>query len=367
MFLKKMMTGGLELFKRKAKVSVAKRLTQYVDEALRDGIIGEGRYVVLQGKIRKLQRFLAIKGLSAITPREFTTDLLLEYRKFIYDEYLYAGKFPELYPSGEGRHAPRQRCKDTTVVHDLKALQAFFRELEDTDEIRHSPFRKISGERRRSIMHVMYDAPFFLKADELRRVITTEVSSDLQWAKDIFVLNCAIGCRIGDLLSLTMDKISVSEDGIPYVHYLPSKTSRMMTLNQEIVTPLIRPALEIIRRTQLKLMDNKPHYGKQRYNKALRELLQICGINRAICVYDSIRGDNVYRPLYEVASSKLARKTHVDMLNKVQINYYAAGLHREGSEAVFRYTRLELADRFALLNAAFGEQDYRVDKELEPF
>lgn len=72
----------------------------------------------------------------------------------------------------------------------------------------------------------------------------------------------------------------------------------------------------------------------------------------------------MYRPIYEVASSKLARKTHVDMLNKVQINYYAAGLHREGSDAVFRYTQLELADKFALMNAAFGEVDYRVDEEM---
>lgn len=362
---RRVMTGGASLlFRRKKEETVGMRLTQYVDEALRDGVIGEGRYAVLQGKIRKLQRFLTIKGLLSITPREFTTDLLLEYRKFIYDEYLYVRQFPELYPSGGGRHTPRQRCKDTTVVHDLKALQAFFCELEDTDEIRHSPFRKISGERRRSIMHVMYDAPFFLKSNELRRLMTTEVPDDLQWAKDIFVLNCAIGCRIGDLLALTMDKVAVSEDGIPYVHYVPRKTARMMTVNQEVVTPLIRPALEIVMRTRLKLMDHNPHYGKQRYNKALRELLQICGINREICLYDSDRCDNVYRPIYEVASSKLARKTHVDMLNKVQINYYAAGLHREGSEAVFRYTRLELADRFALLNAAFGERDYRVDKEL---
>ena len=363
--VQRMMTEDSELFKRKTEVAIDKRLTQYVDEALRDGVIGKGRYVVLQGKIRKLQRFLTIKGLSSITPREFTTELLLEYRKFIYDEYLYVCQFPELYPSGDGRHAPRQRCKDTTVVHDLKALQAFFRELEDTDEIRHSPFRKISGERRRSIMHVMYDAPFFLKADELQRVMATEVPMELQWAKDIFVLNCAIGCRISDLLSLTMDKVAVSEDGIPFVHYVPQKTSRIMTVNQEVVTPLIRPALEIIRRTRLKLIENKPHYGKQRFNKALRELLKVCGINRTICQYDSKLGDNVYRPLCEVASSKLARKTHVDMLNKVQINYYAAGLHREGSDAVFRYTRLELGDRFALLNAAFGEPNYRVDKDLQ--
>ena len=364
MYLRRVMTEGVAFAMRKASEPMYKRLMRYIEEAYRDGVIGQGRYAVLQGKARKLQRFLTIKGLSRISPQEFTTDLLLEYRKFIYDEYLYVSKFPRLYPKGEGRHAPRRRCKDTTVVHDLKALQAFFRELEDTGEIRRSPFKRISFEKRRSIMHVMYDAPIFLKADELRRVMATEVPAELQWAKVIFVLNCALGCRIGDLLRLTMDKVAVSEEGIPYVHYIPSKTARVLGMNQEIQTPLIRPALEIIRRTRLKLMDHKLHYGKQRYNKALRELLRTCGINRTICLYDSERGDNVYRPIYEVASSKLARKTHVDMLNKVQINYYAAGLHREGSEAVFRYTRLELVDRYALLCAAFGEQDYRVDTDL---
>ena len=203
-------------------------------------------------------------------------------------------------------------------------------------------------------MHVMYDAPFFLKADELQQVMATEVPTELQWAKDIFVLNCALGCRISDLLRLTMDKVATSEDSIPYVHYVPRKTARMRIVNQEVVTPLIAPALEIVQRTQLRLMDGNRHYGKQRYNKALRELLKFCGITRQVCVFDSETGDNCYRPICEIASSKLARKTHVDMLNKVQINYYAAGLHRDGSDAVFRYTRLELADRYALLNAAFG-------------
>ena len=103
------------------------------------------------------------------------------------------------------------------------------------------------------------------------------------------------------------------------------------------------------------------HYGKQCYNKALRDLLKFCDITRQVSLFNPESGNNEYRPLYEVASSKLARKTHIDMLNKVQINYYAAGLHREGSKAVFRYTSLELADRFALLNAAFGEEGYKVE------
>lgn len=205
---------------------------------------------------------------------------------------------------------------------------------------------------------------FFLCAEEVRRVMNSEVPPELQQTKDMFVLNCALGCRIGDLQRLTMDKVSVSEDGIPYVHYIPSKTARSQVVNLEICTPLIRPALDIIRRTHLAFNGHNPKYEKQVYNKSLRELLKHCGIDRPVCLFDPEVGDNVYRPLYEVASSKLARKTHVDMLTKVQINYYAAGLHREGSEAVFRYTSLELKDRFALLNAAFGTSDYRVDKTL---
>ena len=352
--VQRVMTEEVGCIKPRHGEPVYKRLTKYIEEAFRDGVIGEGRYKVLIGKAWKLQRFLIIKGLSGISVREFSSDLLLEYRQFIYDEYLYVAKFPELYPKGEGRHAPRRRCKDTTVVHDLKSLQAFFRELEDTGEIRRSPFKKISFEKRRSIMHVMYDAPFFLKAEELRRVMDTRVPKELQWVKDLFVLNCAIGCRISDLLRLTKDKVAVSEDGIPYIHYFPSKTSKMQTTNQEVMTPLIEPAMEIINRTHLKLMAPNLKYGKQRYNMALKQLLKLCGIARPVSIYNHELGDNVYKPIYEVATSKLARKTHIDMLNKVQINFYAAGLHRAGSDAVFRYTNLELVDRYRLLKAAFG-------------
>ena len=212
----------------------------------------------------------------------------------------------------------------------------------------------------------MYDAPVFLKAEELRQVIDSTVPSDLQWAKDLFVLNCALGCRIGDLLRLSMDKVAVSEEGIPYVHYIPSKTTRAMAINKEIETPLIRPALEIILRTRLIFNRYNSKYVKQVYNRALRRLFEYCGIHRLVSLYNSELKDNVYKPLYEVASSKLARKTHVDMLTKVQINYYVAGLHRSGSDAVFRYTSLGLADRFALLNAAFGTEDYRIEKHELP-
>ena len=342
------------VFRVKKNEHVYPRFLRYLDEAYRDGVIGDGRYAVAIGKAQKLKRFLTIIGRPELPVSDFTADMLLRFRQFIYDEYQYVPQYPELYPRGSGHRPPKIRMRNTTVVHDLKLLKAFFEDLENNDEIRCSPFRRISVEKRRVIMHVMYDAPIYLRADELRQVITTNVPSGLQWAKDLFVLNCAIGCRISDLLRLTPNNVAVSEDGIPYVHYIPSKTVRLQSTNAEVITPLIEPALEIIKRTRLKLMGPNLKYGKQRYNKALRQLLHYCGITRKVSIFCQETGDNIYKYLYEVATSKLARKTHIDMLNKVQINYYVAGLHRQGSEAVFRYTNLELHDRYKLLCAAFG-------------
>ena len=37
----------------------------------------------------------------------------------------------------------------------------------------------------------------------------------------------------------------------------------------------------------------------------------------------------------------------------------------KNSGAVTHYTMLELADRFKLMNLAFDQEDYRVDKNLE--
>lgn len=351
--VKRVLTEGNVLYAIAESEPLYDRFVRYLDDAHRDGVIGDARYAVALGKAKKLQRFLIITGRSSLTAGDFTSDLVLEFRKFVYDEYQYVPRYPELYPRSSGHRLPTKQCCNSTVVHDLKLLQAFFAELENTGEIRCNPFRKISSKKRRTIMHVMYDDPVFLRADELRRVMETKVPEDLQWVKDIFVLNCAIGCRIGDLFRLTPDKVAVSDDGIPYVHYIPSKTVSKQTTNKEVVTPLIEPAMEIIRRTNLKLIDANPNYCRQRYNKTLRRLLQYCGINRQVTIFNPDARDNISKPLYEVATSKLARKTHIDMLNKVQINYYAAGLHRYGSDAVFRYTSLELADRNALMKAAF--------------
>ena len=93
----------------------------------------------------------------------------------------------------------------------------------------------------------------------------------------------------------------------------------------------------------------------------VKSLLQYYKIDRKVAQYNEESKQNEYIELYKVASSKLARKTHVDLMNKVQVDMYAAGLHKAGSTAVQRYTNMELKDRFALMNVAFEQTSYQVN------
>ena len=345
--------------------NLMQRYYRYIEEAYRDGIIGYQRHSQYLTKARRLERFLTIKGFSQIMPVQFDAKMLMDFRQFVFDEYQYVKRYPKLYPKDGVHRYPAQPTSSNTVVFEMKALKAFFNELENTDEIFKSPFRKISHERYKSVMRVMYDEPFFLRYAELKKIIDTEVPEELQEAKDQFVLNCCLGCRIGDFKSLTMDKVEVSPEGIPYIHYVPQKTKKIMENIIEIKTPLVRVAYNIVMRTQFAFNDTgNDRYTVSLYNKQLPQLLKLCGIDRKVPKYNELLGDNEYFPIYELATSRLARKTHVDIMNKVQVNVYAAGLHAEGSEAVHRYTSLEIADRFALMNAAFGQKPYRVNPDL---
>ena len=347
-----------------ATETLYERFLRHEKEALRDGIISDSRYVEAVGYAGKLHRFLTIKGKSKITPPEFTVDMLLEFRQFIFDEYLYVPRYKSLYTKDKVLRKPTRRLSDASAVQVMSMFRAFFNELEAQDEIAKSPFRRLTADRRKNIFRVMYDEPVFLRQEEFQKVLDTEVPEELKQVKDTFILNTCFGCRIGDFRRLSMDKISVSPEGIPYIHYIPSKTTGSQTTNAEIKTPIIRLAHDIIMRTKFNLGIWMKPSSLATYNDKVRELIKFCGIDRKVTTYDVEKHDNINIPLYEAASSKLARKTHVDMMSKVQVNIYAAGLHRQGSDAVHHYTRMEMKDHFALMNVAFGQPQYHVDKDL---
>ncbi len=349
---------------RQQEETFLERFVRYSDEVLRDGIIGQGRYKHFKSLATKLERYLIINGRLNIKTVDFDQNQILEFRLFCIDEYKYVKKWKSLYKTVSKQNIPTEKRNMNTVAAHMKMLQAFFNELENTDEILKSPFRRLGTERRKVVMKTKYDDPVYLKQEELMQVMEAEVPKTLEETKNAFLLQCALGCRVSDFKELSMDKIAVTEEGIPYVHYLPIKTRNAQTDYKEVETPIVKYAFEIIKKTQFKFTVIKYAAGKSGYNVKIKELLRCCGIDRKVSSFDAETQDNKWIPLYELGSSKLCRKTHVDIMNKVQINMYAAGLHKEGSEAVERYTKLELKDRFILMCAAFKQPDYIVDENL---
>lgn len=346
-------------FARKYSQSTIIRFRQYLDEQIKDGLIGEARSKHIKVVIDKMERCLLIMGKSSIIPQEFTDRDLLDFRNFLFDEYTYIEKYPNLYENIKEKNRPKARLSMNTVSSQLKMVQAFFNYLENRDEIVKSPFRRL-GNTRDKIMKTKYDEPFYLTVEELHKVIATDVPEYLKDVKDTFLVHCAIGCRVGDFAKMDMSYVAITDDGIPYVHYIPSKTEKEQDDNSEIKTPLVKFAYEIIHKNGFCFPILRNLYGKKGYNSYIKLLLKICKIDRKVEVFDEEKHKNDYVPLYSVSSSKLCRRTHVDVMNKVQISMYASGLHKEGSAAVYRYSGLSIKDRFDLMNIAFKQSNYRI-------
>ena len=346
--------------------SIITRFRKYADGILRAGVIGDNRHKHIIVVSDKLERFLRINGISEITPEEFDVDRLMAFREFLFDEYLYVDKYKKLYEKVSKQNRPTARLSMNTVTSQLKMFQTFFTELENREEINKSPFRKLGKAGKKAMMKTKYDNPVFLRKEEFQKLLTaTKVPPSLQDTYDAFLVQCAFGCRISDFQKMNMSKIAVSDEGIPYIHYIPKKTADAQEDNSELRTPIIRFAFDIIKKTEFQFPILKNVSGSFGYNNHIKALLQHFKIDRLVEQYNEETKENEYVELYKVASSKLARKTHVDMLNKVQVDMYAAGLHKVGSSAVNRYSNLELKDRFALMNAAFDQKPYRVNINLE--
>lgn len=197
-----------------------------------------------------MKRYLTIHNQLYVLPKNFTADDLMELRLFLFEEYKYVEKYPSLYSEIKERCVPSKKRAQNTVAIKLRMLQAFYTELEDRDEINVSPFRKLGKNRRKVVMKESYDAPIYLLQEEFLKVMNTEVPTTLQETKEAFLLQCAFGSRIEDFKSLNMDKVVVNTDGIPYLRYLPQKTLKSNEHKDEVEIPIMRYALDIIKKWQ---------------------------------------------------------------------------------------------------------------------
>ena len=67
-----------------------------------------------------------------------------------------------------------------------------------------------------------------------------------------------------------MDSISITDDGIPYIHYLPIKTSHSQEDNTEIQTPIVRYAFDLIKNNGFNFKILRNISGEKGYNAQIR-------------------------------------------------------------------------------------------------
>ena len=159
--------------------------------------------------------------------------------------------------------------------------------------------------------------------------------------RDIFVFHCLIGCRVGDLLKMTDKYI---HDGI--LVYTPHKTLNEGDEAVQARVPLHQKALSLIEKYKGADPHGRlfPFITAQRYNDAIKVIFKMAGVTRNVEVRNPRTGETEIKPINEVATSHLARRTFVgNAYFKVADPNLIGKMsgHVEGSKAFRRYRKIE--------------------------
>lgn len=114
----------------------------------------------------------------------------------------------------------------------------------------------------------VYGKPIYISVAERKKIHETDMSDDpvLEQQKNVFVLQCLIGCRVGDYYNMTYDNLIGNA-----IEYIPSKTrnDRVNTIR----VPLTETALEIINRYRnLERKTIMPFVAQQTYNVYIKKV-----------------------------------------------------------------------------------------------
>lgn len=270
-----------------------------------------------------------------------TKDTISDFRDYLRSEKTIASTCPQHfekvlkeYPTeiGTTRKSPKLVDRGgNSIVILMKKLKAFFSWLNKTERTKNMPFLGIE------IGSEVYGTPFYLTTEERNIIAKHDFGTDkmLSEQRDIFVFQCLIGCRISDLMTFTASNIT---NGI--LSYVPIKTKDDSP--KVVRVPLLPYALELIEK--YKGADKKgrlfPFITPQRYNDNIKKIIKACGIERMVIVRNSVTGNNEAKPIHEVASSHMARRTFIgglyEEIKDPNIIAKMSG-HVEGSKAFNRY------------------------------
>lgn len=263
---------------------------------------------------------------------KLNASILNDFETFLRNEYLYIDKYPHLYKDIAAKDLPKARG-DNTIADRIAILRTFIIWAIKNDLTTNDPFKRFE------IKPPVYGTPIYISIAERNQLFETNMSSiSLNIVRDIFVFQCLIGCRVGDLLRMT--KNNIINDA---VEYIPRKTKDGRPVTVRV--PLNKLAKHILTRYKDdKRQELLPFISVQRYNDNIKECFKQAGLTRIVTVLDPLTREYTQRPICEVASSHMARRTFVGNLYKQVKDPNLVGAlsgHKDGSKAFARYRDID--------------------------
>lgn len=305
----------------------------------------KAHYRVLSRALRRFELYRDAVGANAgpLSFHHITSGTISEFADFLRNEHEIHARHPEIYlrkmdvvetVRRRKRSAPRG---ENTVSCMLKRLRTFLRWAEGKGYLEKNPFADFGA-----VAAEKYGRPYFLNVEELERVAghdAEDLGEELATQRDIFVFQCLTGCRYGDLVRLKRDNIIEGA-----VEYIPSKTRGERP--DTVRVPLTAMAARLVESHGGGGGEGGlfPFAELHKYNAAIRETLARCGVTRVVTVLDPVTRKEVRRPICEIASSHMARRTFVGNIYKVVKDPSLVGVlsgHKEGSRAFARYRDID--------------------------
>ena len=326
-----------EVTQTKGKEEFFDLFDEYLKQKEAHGKIGAQSYRAIY---RRLQRYEAwqreMEGRKDfhLSTETFGAGELEGYMRYVQNEYSYFVEHPDFFSRFDIYHSTMRPSSANSASSGGTRLKAFLNWCRKRGCKMDLSFQVVSTKN-----HV-YGTPYYLTIEERNKVLAREMGfcKSMQLIRDMFVFQCMVGCRIGDLYTLRRDNI---QDG--WLCYIPGKN--LHNNKTEVVrVPLLDKAQDILARYAKYSPRLFPVIQMATYNMGIRFVLEICGINRQVPYLNPLTREMELLPLYEVASSHTARKTFIgNIYRHVKDQALVASLtgHASNSRAFARYREID--------------------------
>lgn len=265
---------------------------------------------------------------------DITADVLADLYDYLMNEDQRYREHPEYFDAGpSGQNTPKPRSRNT-MSDIFKKLRTYFKWCVSSGIISKSPFAGYH------VDSELYGTPVYLTHAEMNLLLNHNFyhQPHLARQRDVFLFQCNVGCRVGDLVRLKKSDVT---DG--QITYIPHKTSRERPVTVSV--PLNQTARLIVGRYADDGREQLlPFLSTQKYNAAIKQVLEKAGITRTVTILDPLTRTEKKVRICDIASSHMARRTFAgNIYKKVKDPALVSSLtgHKEGSKAFARYRDID--------------------------